>query len=808
MFKNYFKIAFRNMLKYKSYSFINITGLAVSLACALLILLWIQDEKSFDSFHKDVDRIYRIVFETKAPNATHKSATTTGALAIALRNDFPQVEKVARVLPQPRKIVQSTHDKRFTENNFFIVDEDFFEIFTLPLISGSAEKPFAHDQSVVISQRMALKYLGNEDPVGKLLQIGGSPVTVSGVFKDTPHNSHLQFDFLAPMKPVEQHRFFTDWSIQISIFTFVKLKKEVDPKQFEESIRHISQTYIGESLAQDHFEETFFLQPMKDIYLHSNLESEAPISGNALYMYVFYITAVIIILIAGINFINLTTGRISKRGKEIVMRKIVGADKSQIAGQFFFEITVMVLIALALAVTFSEMLLPAFNHLTGKALAHSFWWDTQFMIQAIGLILLMNMLCAVYPIVLYSSFSPLQILKKAGYRVSHSSSVRKGLVILQFALSIGLIIGTLTIFRQLEFVKNKDVGFNKEQILVIPIKAARTARLEDYEQLKFQFTQPQGISQACFSRAIPGDGGLLSFDAWLAGGFSNKKQPVRFCMIDADFMKTYNVQLMAGRAFQNTLADVNNSVIINESASKALGFAKYEDALGTLFNPGYETQNPLTIVGVCRDIHFESLHLAVEPLYLAMSPEWFIKNNQRPFLRMSLRLQTNDLSATLGSLKKKYQELFPDQEFEYFFLDEKLNQQYLQDERFGSIFNIFTTFAIFIACLGLLGLAIFNTEQRVKEIGIRKVAGASVMRILILMTKDFTKWVLLANIIAWPVAWYAANKWLENFAYRIDLTIWPFLLSGLLALLIALLTVSWQAIRTATANPVEALRYE
>ena len=409
-------------------------------------------------------------------------------------------------MPQPRKTIQVTPEKRFTEKNFFIVDEDFFDIFTLPFVLGSAQVPFSSDQSIVISERMAAKYFGEENPIGKTLQIGSNPVIVSGVIQDTPHNSHLQFDFLAPMKPVEKHRFFTDWSIDVSIFTFVKLQKTVDPAQFEESIRHISKIYNGEVLAQDNTEETFFLQPMRDIYLHSNLESEAPISGNAFYVYVFHMTAIIIILIASINFINLTTSQTPMRGKEIAMRKVVGAEKFQIVRQFLFEITFSILIALLLAITISETLLSAFNNLTGKAFSHTFWWDVKFMLNAIGLILLINVACAIYPVFLSSSFSTAEILRKTGFQGRNLFGTRRILVVFQFSLSIALIIGALTVFRQLYFIKNKDIGFNKEQVLVVPVKASNTSGLDFYEQIKSEFIDYSTITQACVSRAIPGEG--------------------------------------------------------------------------------------------------------------------------------------------------------------------------------------------------------------------------------------------------------------------------------------------------------------
>jgi putative ABC transport system permease protein len=808
MIINYLKTTIRNILNNKTISFINISGLAISMACAFLILLWIQDEKSYDSYHKDVDRIYRIAYEKKSSKAIHKYASTTGALAIALRNDYPQVEKVTRILPQPGQIIQSTPDKLFTEKNFFIIDEDFFDIYTLPFVYGSAQKPFAGKQSLVISRRIALKYFGNEHAIGKQFKIGANTLTVSGVIQDSPHNSQLQFDFLMPMKPIEQIKLITDWSVRISIFTFVKLKKEVDPLQFEKSIRHISKVYNGKNMAQENTEETFFLQPIKDIYLHSNLEGEVPNSGNALYVYVFYIAAIIIILIACINFINLTTSRASLRYKEIAMRKVVGATKFQIITQSFFEITFMELIALFLAISISEILLPAFNNFTGKEFVHAFWWNAIFLINVVGLILLINVICSIYPVFLYSSFTPVQIFKKTCYQGKNSFFLRKALVIFQFALSIALITGTLTVFWQLHFIRNSDMGFNKEQILVVPIKAPKSSELDYYEQIKSEFTRNNNITKACVSRAVPAEGGLLSFSAWLPGSSDDRKQPIQFCMVDADFMNTYDIHMLSGRPFKNTLSDINNSVIINESASRALGFAKYEDALGKLFNPGYDTEKPMTIIGVCRDVNFESLHTRIAPLFFSMSPEWFFKNDQRPFEQISLKIRPDNLAGTLSFVKNKYEKLFPNSDFKYFFLDDRVNQQYIQDEQFATIFNIFSGFTIFIACLGLLGLAIFNTERRVKEIGIRKVVGASVWRILILMVKDFTKWVLLANIIAIPAAWYAMNKWLQNFAYRIEISWWMFALSGGLVLIIALVTVSVQAIKAATANPVKSLKYE
>ena len=807
MLNNYIKTAIRSLRKSKSISLINLLGLTISLASAFLILLWIQNEKSYDSYHNDVDRIYRIAFENTSPQASHKHANTTGALAVALRNDYSQVENVTRIMVQGKKIVETTPEKRFSENNFFLVDDDFFNIFSLPFIHGSQKQPFSGAGSIVVSQRIAQKYFGKENILGEIIKIGSNSVTVSGVIQDTPQNSHLHFDFLAPLKSVEKHRFFTDWSIQLSIFTFVKLKEGVDPKQFENTIKNISENYYGDVLARENEKERFFLQPMRDIYLYSNLDDEAPISGNILYVNIFYLTAFIILLIASINFVNLTTSKTSRRSKEIAMRKIVGADKRQIVWQLFLEIALMLLTGFLLAICLVEVVLPFYNNLTGQLIANFSWMNPTFLLQALGLMLLIVLVCAAYPVFLYSSFTPASILQSR-FTGKNSFSLRKTLVVIQFALSIILIIGTCTIFQQLYFIKNKEIGFNKDHVLVVSLKAPSSSGLDFYEQVKSEFTNYKNISAACVSRGIPGDGGLLSFDAGLAKSSESDKQPFQFNMIDADFINMYEMELLAGRGFRNTISDVNNSCIINETACKTFGFAECKDALGKLFDPGYDGEKPLTIVGVCRDVHYESLHTAVEPMYFAMSPEWFENNGQRPFARLSLKINSDHISETLGFVKSKFTELFPNGVFVYYFLDDKVEQQYLQDERFATIFNIFTAFAIFIASLGLLGLAIFSTERRIKEIGLRKVLGASVTGIVALLSTEFCKWILLSNLIAWPIAWYAMNKWLQNFAYRIELTIWPFLLAGLAALFIALLTVSWQAIRAATANPVEALRYE
>ncbi len=808
MLLSYFKIAIRNLLRNRVISIINVAGLAVSMACAILIFMWIQDEKSFDAYHDDVDRIYRVAVTETSPIAEHSHASVTGALAVALRENYPQIEHIARILPQPGKVIQVGPEQKFNEKNFFIVDDDFFDIFTLPFVYGSAEDAFQGSKSIVISERIAKKYFGDTNPLGHVLWINNNEVTVTGVVIDTPRNSHLQFDILAPLKPVEKARFFSDWTIRISIYTFIKLKPGIDAAEFEKSIAHIANNYIGEELTNDNMEKTYFLQPMRDIYLYSELESEAPVHGNAFYVYVFNLTALIIVLIAGINFINLTTSRSLRRGKEVAVRKVVGAGKSHIIRQLLFEIMIMVLISLALAIIMSEVSIPVFNNLTGKEFQHFEWLNPGFVISAFGLILLVSLICAAYPVWIYASFTPQQVFKKMKFSDSGTFSVRKLLVIMQFALSIALIAGTLTVFRQMHFVRNMDMGFNSEQKLIIPIRAERSAGLDFYEQAKQEFINNPSISNACMARAIPGVGGLLSFDVWLVGQSDNKLQPMEFSMIDNDYLQIFDIPILAGRTFSSSPADIYHSVVINETARKAFGFNSNEEALGKAINPGYETETPLTIIGVSKDVHYESLHTIVRPLYFALSPEWFKANGQNPFRYIVLTVQTSNLTETLGFVKSKHQQLFPGRNFEYFFLDEQVQQQYIRDEQFAMVFNIFTGFAILISCVGLLGLAIFNAEQRVKEIGLRKVLGASVPGIVLHLSGDFIKWVLLANIFAWPASWYAMNKWLQGFAYRVDPGIWPFLLAGVLALVIALLTTSGYTVKAASADPVDALRYE
>jgi putative ABC transport system permease protein len=800
MLKNYLKIALRNIIKYKGYSFINITGLAVGMACCILIFLYIQFEFGYDQFHKDADKIYRVAkdFHQKGEPASCGTATPP-TLAPVILNDFPGVEHAVR-LYKGKGVIKSG-EKKFIEEGIFYADASFFNIFTFPFIKGNPETALKDPYSAVLTEETAKRYFNREDPLGKTISFKNSEdFKVTGVIKNVPINSHFKFDILFSFATLED--FYSNRSYNAlknwwnhSYRTYIKISSDKPSLQLVDGIYNLSKRYVSDQEARFGFQQKFFLQPLRDIYLKSNIEDEMGETGNIAYLYIFMVIAIFILIIACINFVNLATARSAQRAHEVGMRKVVGAVKTQLVRQFLVEALMVSFASLALAIFIVLFSLPLFNDLTGKNL-ELYFGDFKVIFLWAAIPFIAAILSGCYPAFFLSAFKPIDTLKGAFESHKKAALLRKGMVVFQFAISIILIVGTLVVSKQLDFMRDRDPGFKKEQVMVLSLQGTKESR-QKYEILKNEFSRHSSVISASASSTVPGR--LFSSLSVNPEGYSQEETKTMYTLeTDYDFIKTLKIELSAGRYLSRDFkTDPENAFILNEAAVFNLGWGSPKNAIGKNFARGRKKGK---VIGVIKDFHFESLHKEISPLLLYFEPD--------NFEYLSLRIAPGNIFGTISFIENKWQKLLPGDPFNFFFLDDDFDRQYRAEEKVQNIFRSFTIIAIVIACLGLFGLAAFTTQQRFKEIGIRKVLGASAPGILLLLAKEFIKWVLLSNLIAWPIAYFAANKWLQNFAYRTDVGIWTFLFSALAALTIALLTVSYQAVKAAIINPMDVLKYE
>ncbi len=799
MIKNYLKIALRNFKIHKGYSFINIAGLAVGMACCLFILFYVLYEFSYDTFHEDADRIYRVAMEFRAKDQPVKyAATTPPPVAPAILDNFSEVEYAVRIT-QGSGIVKHG-EKQFFEDRIFYADQSFFNVFTFPIIKGNPETALKEPYTAVLTESIAEKYFGSEDPVGKTISINYQrDYKITGVVEDVPPNSHFTFDFLFSFAPIEeslQNASIGKLWFSHSYYTYIKTRSENLSPAFIEGVYNVSANIIGDFEKKVGFAQRFFLQPLKDIYLTSNLRNELGSTGNKTYLFYFIAIAVFILIISSINFVNLSTARSTGRAREVGIRKVAGAEKRQLINQFLGEALFTTFISAGIAMLIMLISLPHFRVLTGKDIELHFI-NTSIILCIILIPLAVGLLAGSYPAFFLSAFHPIDTLKGAFGHTIKGARLRKGLVIFQFAISILLIISTITVSKQLSFMRNQDLGFDKEQIVVLSLRGSGEAR-QKYNVLKNEFMKHATIVSASASYTVPGRN--PSSNAMLPEGFTGDQwQTFLINWADYDYLETYKIRLVAGRNFSRDFeTDKEGAFILNEAAVKSLGWNSPEDAIGKTWNLGNRRKG--NVIGVTKDYHFNSLHQKISPLVIHLDPNYFVY--------LSLRFTTGSVSETLSFIEETWKELVPDEPFSYFFLNEDFNRQYRAEEQVQVIVSLFTIMGLVIACLGLFGLTSFSVEQRKKEIGIRKVLGSANHKIVFLLVKDFLILVLTANVVAIPVGWLSMNKWLQNFAFRIDLTVWPFLLAGLVALAIALLTVSFQTIKASIANPVDSLRYE
>ncbi|MGD2091543.1 MAG: ABC transporter permease [Candidatus Aminicenantes bacterium] len=773
MFKNYIKTAVRNMVRHKGFSFINISGLALGLACSLLIILWAMDELSCDRFHQDADRIYHVLAQTDVKNVS----TTPTLLAPTLKDEFPEIIEAARFHWMWDGVMFSYGDSSFFEDNLRIVDPSFFKIFNFPFIKGNPDKALADPYSIVITEAMAHKYFAGEDPMGKVLKMNNRhPMTVTGVIKNVPANSTLQFDMLVPMefRIANSKKWYLAW-YNFFTETYIKVRENCTADDINPKIAGVVPAHGGGKNVK------LTVLPFTRRYF--------TLYANILYIYIFSAAAIFLIAIACLNYMNLSTARWVNRAKEIGMRKVSGANRRNIIYQFLGESLLLALLALLLALVLVHLLLPLFNSITGKEMKFDnpllYWF-------ALGLALVTGIAAGSYPAVFLSRFHPLKVLKGTLKTGPKGSGFRKVLVVFQFSLSILMMIGMFVVYQQLDFIKHKNVGYNKEQIMKIFMRAESQ---KQYQTLKSKLLPDSGII------GITGTRARMPYFHWQISGFQwEGKDPdesisISYNMVDYDFTNTLQIEMVEGRDFSPEFpTDLNGGLLINEEMKKLMGL---ESVLGAALVNGNERGK---IVGVIKNFHFHSFMDRIEPLVLQLGPE-AIKH-------MLIRVRPENIPATLKFIKETWAELIPAYPFEYQFLDEDFHRRYLNIERTGALLSTFTILAAVIACLGLFGLASFMVEQRTREIGIRKVLGSSAAKVLVLLTGEFFQCVLLANIFAWPLAYIAMNHWLHTFAYRTRIGPGIFIFAGLLAFGCAIFAVVYQALRAARANPVESLRCE
>jgi putative ABC transport system permease protein len=796
MLRNYLKIALRNFQRHKGYSFINIAGFAIGMACCLIILIYVRHELSYDNYHKDVERTYRIPIDIRTKTANRVFALVSPTVAPALKADFPQVEYAARAIPTSSRLVKK-EERLHYEDLFMYADQELFDIFTIPFIQGSPQDALTRPQTLVITERMALKYFGNSNPVGETLEINQRVYEITGVVVNSPENTHMKYDLIASLETLRDWEEMTNWHSTM-FYTYLKLRPEVNVEEFSQKVSRIADKYVGERLSDWGDTYHYFLQPISSIHLHSHLRYEIEPPGNPVYVYIFSFVGLFILLIACLNFMNLSTARATNRAKEVGLRKVVGAQRLQLIGQFLGESLLVALLSLGLALVAARFAIPLLNNLTGISLSFGTVLNPVVLFSLVGGAVIVGLAAGLYPAFALSAFRPAVTLKGTLSSGSRGLALRTVLVVSQFAITVVLIIGTLTMYKQFSFMKNQYLGFEKEQKLILPLRGGIDIK-ENYETVKDTFSKHSSITGATASSNVPGRP-VSNFGIKLVGEEDDKSQSMFHLYFDHDFIPDYGIEMAAGRAFQKGMStDIRGAFLINEAAVKAFGWSSPEEALGKRLFTGWGGRvNP--VIGVTKNFHYRGLQTEVEPLVMAFMPE--------ALYNITLSLDITNLKESLAFVESQWEALFPGSPFESFFLDADFDQQYRADEQVGSIFGIFTSLGLFIACLGLLGLASFMAQSRIKEIGIRKILGASVAGIVFMLSKQFTKWVLLANIIAWPVAYFAMQSWLQGFAYRVNIGILTFVLSALVALLIALLTVSYQAIRAAVANPVDALRYE
>jgi putative ABC transport system permease protein len=809
MIANYIKIAFRNLTKYKFISFINLFGLTMGLACCLLITIYILNEISYDRYNKNADNIYRVTrsFNNSEGVISLRLSTVSPPFGYYLPTDFPEIRKMTRLLDFGTTPIKYK-EKVFNEKNIFFADENLFDVFTVRVLKGNPRTALYDPFSVMLTEEMAEKYFGDEDPMDKTIRFNNQyDARVTGIYKAFPPNAHLHPGMLVSFNTLKDSAIYgaenlrSNWSNN-SFFTYLLMPPEFSPEnmiaRFPSFIdkRMAGQEYVGQQASKF---TTLGLQKLADIHLHSHTDYEAEPNGDITRVYIFSAIALFILLIACINYMNLSTARSALRAREIGIRKVIGAGRKELVAQFLGESVLICWAATLLAGALTYFSLPWLNKVSGQEFSFAILARPGIIIAFVLIPFVVGIISGIYPALFMSSFQPIKTLKGLFKVESGSISLRKALVIVQFSIGIILIITTIIVFKQLQFIQNKSLGFDKERVVTMPYYAVMNRQ---YESFRNELLQNSSFKNMTRSSRIPTGRLLDNMGASTYSGDSLRPvdTDIKFVSSDHDFTSTFGIQMVAGRYFSREYGTDTASFVINESAVKVLGWKNANEAVGKDLKYGNQKGR---IIGVINDFHFESMHQTIVPMIMLMFPP------SRPYFNnLSIKITGSRMSSALSYMEKTWKKYFPETPVDYTFLDENFDQLYQAEQRQATLFTSFACIAIFIACLGLFGLSAFSISQRIKEIGIRKVLGADVNNIVSLLSKDFLKLVGVAAILAFPIAWYFMNNWLQDFAYRISMPWWVFLIAGIGAAFIALITISFQAIRAAIANPVKSLRTE
>jgi len=797
MLINYFKNAVRILISQRFYSFINIVGLSIGITACILVLLYVKNDLSYDKYHKNAENIYRIEFSITQEGNTNHLAQSQALLGPTLKNEYPEIKKISRIYFSERSLVKAG-DKNNFEDRIVYADSAFFEIFSYKPVAGDITQFLKKPNSIILTESTAKRYFGKDDPLGKTIEIDNQySFEVTGVIKDVPVRSHFKFDFIATYSSLDKQPvagYFPQWGATFGSYTYMLADKGFDPKAFEKKTENFFSNYIKS------YEGGWrvLTRPLLDIHLNSHSGDEIEENSSMSRIIIISSIALFILLLACINFVNFSTARSSERAREIGMRKVIGAARFQLVQQFIGESVLFSLASLLISIFTVKLLMPSFSSLVGTEIGIEYNSDWTTMLLILGGVLAVGILAGLYPALVISSYKPVKVIKgdySANSCKNKASYLRKGLVVLQFSISIILIAGTLIVNLQLRYLRNYNMGFDKEYMIVLP---AYGKVGNNYKTIKNELRSIPGVLSAAAGRGAPTSSKNIGTECRPNGNSNNIGAfGIEVNSVDYDYMNHFGVKLVAGRYFSEDFpGDFPNAMVINEKMVRSLGFKNAQDVLGKSYSIQLNEYKP-EIIGVIKDFNSSSLHNEITNQVFMTNPNWF-----KEFI---VKVKSENMSSTINSLKEVWAKFFPQYPFEYSFLDESIDKMYKSEEKYSKVISTFSFVALLIACLGLFGLASFIAEQRKKEIGIRKVQGASIKSIVQLVSNEFMILVIVSNVIAWPIAYYFMKKWLISFAYRIDISVWTFIGSGLLALLIAMLTVSFQAVKAALANPVNSL---
>jgi len=806
MIKNFFLTAFRNAFKNWTYSIINILGLSIGLAAIIYITLFVQFELGYEKFHEKADQIYRVCVKGRMMNNDLNQAVTAAPMAEAMRNDYPEVLNTCRIRESGDWLIVF-EDKKINEKKFLFADSTFFDLFSFNLLKGDPKTVLTEPRSIVMTETGAKKYFGNEDPIGKLLRVESDTILykVTGLMKDPPENSHFHFDLLGSLTTLRASQ-NTFW-VSHNFYTYVLLKEGTGQVAFEEKMQLMIEKYVGPQIEQalgismEDFEKagntfSYYIQPLLDIHLHSNIQYEIETNGNILYVYIFISIAIFILVIATINFTNLSTARASNRSKEVGIRKVVGAMKKQLVFQFLTESFIITLVSLGVAVIILELFMPGLNNLVQIPLDINYFSCWYIIPVLFLLILVVSLMAGSYPAFFLASFRPVAVLKGKLKLGSKSGTLRSVLVIIQFVVSVFILLSTYTVSDQLKYMLNKDLGFDKENILMIHRSDALETQMESF---KSELKNIPSVINVTNGNAYPGVN-FSNNSHFLEGESTGNTYLLHQAWVSYDYGKTFDFEMVEGRFFSRDFATDSNAIVINEAAVKSLGL---EDPIGKIIlaSRGETEFLRRPIIGVVKDFNFKSLHTKIEPAAFTLMP-----GNWEGVV--CVKLNPENINSSIQQIQNVWENFTTEYPFEYFFFDDHIKDLYKAEQRTDSIFTLFSILSILIAFMGLLGLISFITEQRKKEIGIRKTFGSSSRNIVFIISKEILKLIVIAAVISWPIAYWVMNNWLQDFSYRVDINYFMFVIIPILTIILSLLTVIYQTVKAATKNPAETLRYE